>query len=163
MNHLEDLARRVESDPFFLACVLNDYARSEKLDDAALAAALGCDSETLTMVRLCRAPEPDRFREDIDQVVARFGVNRGVLEEAVRRGQAKCSSLPAMTTARRKRAGNCHERADLGRSTRGRILGNGRRTGAISQKSAPAYRRRRPPDCRSAASSVDRIDSEMAP
>jgi hypothetical protein len=91
MSHLEELARRVESDPFLLGCVLKDYARSEKLDDAALAAALGCDSETLTMVRLCRAPEPDRFREDIDQVVARFGVNRGVLEEAVRRGQAIAS------------------------------------------------------------------------
>jgi hypothetical protein len=91
MNHLESLARRLESDLFFLACALRDYANSEKLDDAALAAALGCNSETLTMVRLCRAPEADRFREDIDQVVARFGVNRSLLVEAVRRGQAIAS------------------------------------------------------------------------
>jgi hypothetical protein len=88
MNHLESFAHRVESDPFFLACVLRDYARSEGLDDAALAAALGCNLETLTMVRLCRAPADYRFKEDIDQVVARFGLNHGVLVEAVRRGQA---------------------------------------------------------------------------
>jgi hypothetical protein len=87
-THLELLASRVESDPFFLGCLLKGYARSEELDDTALAASLGCNSETLTMLRLCRTPDLDRFNEDINQIVARFGVDRDVLTLAVRRGQA---------------------------------------------------------------------------
>lgn len=85
---LESLALRAESDPFFLGCLLKGYARSEELDDAALVAALGCNSETLTMLRICRTPDLDRFNEDIDRIVARFGVDRDVLTLAVRRGQA---------------------------------------------------------------------------
>ena len=86
-NHLESLARRLEGDPFFLACPLAGYARSENLNDAALAAALKCSLESLTMIRLCRSPDEDRFKADIDAVAARFHADADVLALAVRRGQ----------------------------------------------------------------------------
>jgi hypothetical protein len=88
-SHLENLARRVEEDPFFLACPLRLYAQTEGLDETKLLAALECSKETLTMVRLCRTPraESEHFQKDIDQIVLRFPVNANVLAEAVRRGQ----------------------------------------------------------------------------
>ena len=87
-KNLEALSTRVESDPFFLAGTLRDFARSEGLDESGLANALGCTTETLALVRLCRAPEMDRFRQDIDQIAARFRLDRELLARVVRRGQA---------------------------------------------------------------------------
>jgi hypothetical protein len=89
-NHLDKLARRVEGDPFFLACYLNLYAQSEGLGEEVLATVLGCSQETLVRLRLCRAPEPDaeQFQKDIDQIVERFRVHPDVLAQVVRRGLA---------------------------------------------------------------------------
>lgn len=86
----EHLARRVATDPAFLAWALAGYARGEGLDDAGLAAALGCPVPTLTTLRLCRLPaaDPPAFRQDIDRIAGRFGVDADVLAEAVRRAQA---------------------------------------------------------------------------
>ena len=53
---LDALARRVADDPFFLGSALARHAESHGLDDAGLAAALGCSVETLAMLRLCRLP-----------------------------------------------------------------------------------------------------------
>jgi hypothetical protein len=87
---LEALARRVESDPFFLAGLLAEYARSESLDDIGLAAILDCELEALTAIRLCRAPRPDRdgFRQDVDQIAARFGLDADRLTAVVRLGES---------------------------------------------------------------------------
>jgi hypothetical protein len=87
---LAGLARRVEGDPFFLAFALAGYARSRGLDDAGLAAALGCRPEDLPMLRLCRAPRPDPpdFRADVTAVAGRFGIDPATLVEAVRHGEA---------------------------------------------------------------------------
>lgn len=87
-DHLEALARRLEGDPFFLACPLRLFANSEGLAEEELAARLGCSKETLVLLRLCRAPDSDEFRKDVDQIAARFAVNREALVEAIRRGQA---------------------------------------------------------------------------
>ncbi len=86
---LDRMARRAAADPFFLAAALDRHARSERLDDAALAARLGCDMPTLTMLRLCRMPRPEapHFGNDIDAIAGRFGVAADVLAAAVRRGQ----------------------------------------------------------------------------
>jgi hypothetical protein len=83
---LARLARRVRDDPFFLASLLALYAESEGIDDAGLA----CPADTLTALRLCRAPREDAagFREDIGRLAARFGVDADRLIEVVRRGQA---------------------------------------------------------------------------
>ena len=58
-GRLDGLARRVADDRFFLASALADYARSERLDDAGLAGALGCAVDALTTLRLCRRPAGD--------------------------------------------------------------------------------------------------------
>jgi hypothetical protein len=86
---LDRLAKRVVRDPFFLAPLLALSAASEGLDDAGLAAALGCPVATLTDLRLCRAPrpDPDGFRHDVAAVAGRFGLDAGRLVEVVRRGQ----------------------------------------------------------------------------
>jgi hypothetical protein len=87
---LDALATRVEGDPFFLAALLSIYANSEGLDDAALAGALGCRSEELTGLRLCRAPRaaPEGFRADVARIAEHFGLDEGRLIGVVRRGQA---------------------------------------------------------------------------
>lgn len=81
------LARRVDDDPFFVASALREYAASENLDEAALAARLGCSVETLARVALCRRPHPSppRFREDLARIATRFGVKPDVLAEMLRR------------------------------------------------------------------------------
>jgi hypothetical protein len=86
-NELDLLAKRAESDPFFLGCSLRLFAASEKLDDIGLAKKLECTMDTLTMLRLCRAPHADSFKDDLDKIAAKFEVNRDVLAEAARRGQ----------------------------------------------------------------------------
>ena len=53
---LEALAARAVGEPFFLGWVLAAYAHSEGLDDAGLAASLGCPAQELVMLRLCRTP-----------------------------------------------------------------------------------------------------------
>ncbi|HKI35490.1 MAG TPA: hypothetical protein VKA46_26780 [Gemmataceae bacterium] len=86
---LEALAARAQDDPFFLASLLAAYARSERLDDAGLAAALGCPTGDLAMLRLCRAPrtEPREFSEDVARISERFGLDSQRLAEAVKRGR----------------------------------------------------------------------------
>ncbi len=87
---LANLAARAAADPFFLAAPLAEFARSEGLDDAGLADALGCPMSDLTHVRLCRAPRPtpDDFRADVAAVATRFGLDPAALAAAVRRGQS---------------------------------------------------------------------------
>jgi hypothetical protein len=82
---LEKMARRVQDDPLFLAWALAEYARRERLDDDALAAALGCPVETLTPLRLCRTPGggPAEFQRGVDRIAEHFGVDAEVIEEAV--------------------------------------------------------------------------------
>jgi hypothetical protein len=89
VDPLKALAARAEREPFFLAAPLAAYARSEQLDDAGLAAALGCREEDLVMVRLCRAPrdESSEFWEDVHCVAGRFGLDPERLAEAVKRGR----------------------------------------------------------------------------
>ncbi len=89
-NHLEALARRVEDDPYFLSCFLTLHAKSEGLDEPMLARSLGCSTENMVLVRLCRAPgtEPAQFRKDIDEIATRFQLRQDSLIQAVRLGQA---------------------------------------------------------------------------
>jgi hypothetical protein len=94
--HLDRLARRVESDPFFLAAPLARYAASNRLDEDALAERLGCDRASLTHLRLCRSPEPmpPQFFKDVQQIAARFALDPDRLAEIVRFGQALLAVSP---------------------------------------------------------------------
>jgi hypothetical protein len=89
-RYLEHLAQRVAGAPDFLASALAEYARGERLDDAGLAARLGCPVETLTNLRLCRMPreEAPLFGQDVERIAQRFGVDEGLLAEVARRGQS---------------------------------------------------------------------------
>jgi hypothetical protein len=89
-NRLENLARRLESDPFFVACPLKLYQLSERFDDESLATALKCSKESLVSIRLCRAPsgEHETFQDDIERIASRFSADADALAEALRRGQA---------------------------------------------------------------------------
>lgn len=86
---LEQMARRVAQDPFFLACPLAEYARSERLDEAALAARLGCRVEDLTRLRLCRAPRAGEvdFKTDVTAIATSFGIDIATLARAIRYGE----------------------------------------------------------------------------
>jgi hypothetical protein len=88
-NPLEAFARHVGDDPFFLASLLNDYVRSQGLNDVALATYLGCRLEDWTALRLCGAPDPDPpgFEKDIGTIAGHFGLDCDRLAEVVRRGQ----------------------------------------------------------------------------
>jgi hypothetical protein len=85
---LRALARKVESDRFFLASLLAAYAEAEGLDDAGLAAALGCAVADLPLLRLCRSPRvgDDAFWDEVRALAERFGVDPHVLADAVKRG-----------------------------------------------------------------------------
>jgi hypothetical protein len=87
---LENLAHRLENDPFFLACPLKLFATSAHLVEEQMAEKLGCSVETLILVRLCRAPsaEPGQFQKDITRIAARYRVDANALTQAVRQGQA---------------------------------------------------------------------------
>ena len=85
---LDHLAARVGGDPLFLANALAEYARSEGLDDAGLAAALGCAGADLTRLKLCAPPRAEHFRADVERIAGRFGIGADALADAVRRGQS---------------------------------------------------------------------------
>jgi hypothetical protein len=96
---LDHLAARAETDPTFLANPLAEYARSEDLDSAGLAAALGCPAADLTRLWLCGVPRRDQFRADVAAVAARFGIDPDALAAAVRRGQSLARLRAAAATA----------------------------------------------------------------
>jgi hypothetical protein len=86
---LENLAERLEKDPFFIACPLRLFATALELEDTQLAQRLGCSPDQLTPLRLCRAPQAEEgFQQDIGRVAAHVHADATALAEAVRMGQA---------------------------------------------------------------------------
>jgi hypothetical protein len=83
------MAAGAEADPFFLAGLLAAFARSEELDDVALAARLGCAPDQLPRLRLCRAPhdDPAQMRRDVARLADHFGISEPALRQAVLRGR----------------------------------------------------------------------------
>jgi hypothetical protein len=113
---LEYLARRLESDPFFLACPLKLYAKSEGIDERKMAERLACNEETLVRVKLCRAPSQEGFQKDIACIAARYKLHGESLADAVRRGQALYSMAAGSAggTLLAARDGDTAERQDRG-------------------------------------------------
>jgi hypothetical protein len=76
----------VSTDPGLLAHALAGYQRRYGLDDAALAAVLGCPVATLTAVRLCRrqGAAPGRtVAQDVDEIAGRIGIDAASLRWVV--------------------------------------------------------------------------------
>lgn len=90
IDRIDAFARRLRSDPFFLASAMEDYAGSEGLDAAGLAAALGCAPDDLGSLGLCRRPRADRehFSDDVRRIAGRFSLSEDRLAEVVRRSDA---------------------------------------------------------------------------
>lgn len=87
---LRRAAERAGEDAFFLASLLLPYARAEGLDDAALAARLGCPSAALPRLLLCRRPrqDPAGFRDDVERIAAAFDLDPGNLAASLRLAEA---------------------------------------------------------------------------
>ncbi len=87
---LRRAAERAGDRPFYLASALLAYARAERLDDAGLAAALGCDPARLPALLLCRRPtgEGAVFRADVEAIATRFGLSAVRLAQVIRRANA---------------------------------------------------------------------------
>lgn len=88
-NPLDEMAERSRHEPFFFGCLLEQYAVAEGLDDAALAAKLGCEVADLRRLRLCRAPRDDQAgsREDVRRVAEALELDEGKLTHVVRRAK----------------------------------------------------------------------------
>lgn len=76
MSPLANLAGHVASDPHFLAHHLAAHQLAAGQSDADLAERLGCDSDTLTRLRLCRTPANV---DEVRQIAERFGCDASVL------------------------------------------------------------------------------------
>jgi hypothetical protein len=87
---LRRAAERAADQPFFLAGLLRAYAAAHKLDDAALAAWLGCATNDLPRLALCRQPgvAPADFRTDIEHLAQRFGLHAEQLAHLIREVEA---------------------------------------------------------------------------
>jgi hypothetical protein len=87
---LRRAAQRAGARPFFLAAPMLAYAAAEALDDAALAARLGCDVAHLPALLLCRRPtgRGAAFRADVERIAQRFGLDVASLAEVLRLAEA---------------------------------------------------------------------------
>lgn len=83
-------AERASRRRFFLASPLLAYARAERLDDAGLAARLGCDPADLPALLLCRRPtgEGPMFRSDVEAIAERFHLDPAQLAGLIRAADA---------------------------------------------------------------------------
>ena len=88
MSALEHMAARAADDPLFLACALAVFARSKGLDDAGLAAAIGCPPDQLARLKLCGMPRREHFNADVTAIAARYGLDAGILAKVVHLGHS---------------------------------------------------------------------------
>jgi len=83
-------ARRVADDPFFLASALLAFAAAEGLDEDGLALHLGCGTDQLPALLLCRRPrgEAQMFRAGVHRIADRFGLDPAHLGRIIRTADA---------------------------------------------------------------------------
>lgn len=96
---LADMARRfaarLVNDPTALAWTFARYKAAEGVDDAEVARRLGIDPDLLARVAICGRPRPGLWREDIEAVADRFGIEHGRLIRLVRHVDAVTSFYQA--------------------------------------------------------------------
>ena len=93
---LDLMADRARHEPLFFGYLLERYAQSQALDDAALAARLGITLQTLRLLRLagCPAFEPIRRCQEVHLLAEAHGIEAGLLFEVVQQVLA-LTPLPA--------------------------------------------------------------------
>jgi hypothetical protein len=94
--------QRAAAHPFFLASALEAYRSFNSLDDAALAAHLGCSLEDLPRLVLCRQPalDPTVFRKEVEQIASYASVKAERLAQLLR----EVETLEALQAAERSGA-----------------------------------------------------------
>lgn len=81
-------AKRAAQRPAFLGWILSNYASSQRLSNAALAAELRCSEATLLRLGICLRPRPNRFVADVAAIASKLEVDEGVLARIVRHVEA---------------------------------------------------------------------------
>lgn len=83
-------ARRARGHDAFIASDLQVYQERHRLDDAGLAAWLGCGMRVLADLALCRRPRADApsFRTDVDRIADHIGVRGDRLARLLRETDA---------------------------------------------------------------------------
>lgn len=71
-----------------MGSVLDEYCASEGITREQIAVLLGCSSESLSWLSLCRRPAPEQFVEDITKIADRFRIEPAKLAQIVRRVEA---------------------------------------------------------------------------
>lgn len=95
--------QKAQSNTFFLAKVLAEFQIQNNLDDAAIAESLGCKTDDLPRLGLCRCPDANQptFVTDIDHLANRYHLNANYLANLIR----QVSALHAMKEQLRKSSG----------------------------------------------------------
>ena len=86
-------ANRAKIHPHYLGWVLARFEEAEGISERDLANLLGVSSHDLLRLGLCLRPRVDHFAEDIEQISAKFNVDRTALAKIVR----LVESVEAMT------------------------------------------------------------------
>ncbi|MEW8143901.1 MAG: hypothetical protein AB2777_20500 [Candidatus Thiodiazotropha endolucinida] len=90
-NAMKVLARKAENQDGFLGTVLNAVAAANKCTTAEVAIRIGCSSENIPRLALCKIPrgeEAVHFSADILQISEFVGCDAGQLANLVREFQA---------------------------------------------------------------------------
>jgi len=106
-------AERARTEPWTLGRVLSRCCELEGLSDDDIANELGCASETLRWLSLCRAPSEDRFADDVARVAQRFGLEAHRLAALIRRADAVAAlAAPHHDAGDRELLMAAHDRED---------------------------------------------------
>lgn len=83
---LRRAAQRAIENDFFLAGILHEYQHANHLNDDALAQFLGCKSNDIPRLALCRRPFPhqEAFLSDLEHLSQRFHLNVDRLATIIR-------------------------------------------------------------------------------
>jgi hypothetical protein len=81
---LRRTARAAEDRGLLLAAVFARYRAAEGVDDMEMARRLGVTPDRLDEIAICRRPRPDRFRDDVATIAARFSADPAALAGIIR-------------------------------------------------------------------------------
>ena len=89
-NAIAVLARKTENREGFLGAVLNTVAAANRSTVAQVVSRIGCSSENMSRLALCRIPREaaEHFAADVRQISKFVGCDAGQLANVVREYQA---------------------------------------------------------------------------